>query len=92
MEAKYSFSANEWQNTNVKLWADESFNTAKSSVYNGANPGQALSASYVSKNVVAIEKLVVVGGLRLAYTIQHIFGNGAEMPSIEAGEFDGFLQ
>lgn len=93
MESKYSLSSSEWQNTNVNMWAQESYNLAKSNVYEGVTAGQALPASYVSKNVVAIEKAVVVGGLRLAYTIQHIFGNASTMPSVENGDVeDGFLQ
>ncbi len=54
--------------------------------------GQALSDAYVQKNVAAIEKSVVLGGLRLAYTIQHIFGTASDMPAVEDGDFeDGFL-
>lgn len=75
------------------MWAEESFQLAKTNVYPNVVPGQALSAAYVKKNVPAIERAMVVGGLRLAFTIQHIFGNGSETPSIEDGVFeDGFLQ
>lgn len=95
MEGKYSFSASEWQNTNVNMWAEESYQLAKTNVYPDVVPGQALSAAYVNKNVAAIERSMVVGGLRLAYTIQNMFGNGSETPSIEDGvivDDEGFLQ
>lgn len=69
MESKYSFASSEWQNTNVKMWAQESYQLAKTNVYPDVVPGQALSAAYVNKNVPAIERSMVVGGLRLAYTI-----------------------
>ena len=76
------------------MWAQESYQLAKTNVYPDVAPGQALSAAYVNKNVPAIERSMVVGGLRLAYTIQYIFGNGSETPSIEDGMIadDGFLQ
>lgn len=54
MESKYSFSSSEWQSMDVNLWAQESFELAKSNVYPGVKAGQALSASYVSSNQDAI--------------------------------------
>jgi hypothetical protein len=93
MESKYSFASSEWQNINVDMWTQESFKLA-SDVYTGVTPDQALSSSYVSKNTVTIEKQVVVGGLRLAYLIQHIFGNASSAPEdiFALENEDGFLQ
>lgn len=77
MESKYNFSAGQWQNTDVAAWTQESYGLAKSNVYAGVTDGKALSDAYVSKNVDAIQRAVVLGGLRLAYVIQHIFGGAA---------------
>jgi S1/P1 Nuclease len=59
------------------MWATESFEISKSTVYNGVQPNVALSSQYQSAAVAAIEKQIVVGGYRLAYMIQHIFGTAA---------------
>lgn len=93
MESKYSFQSNEWQNNDVKLWAKGSFEMAKNNVYPDVTPGQALSQAYITKNAEALKKSIVLGGLRLAHTIQYIFGNGEVLPSIEDGSVDNnFLQ
>ena len=68
---------NEWQNVNVGMWATESFEISKSTVYNGVEPNVALSSQYQTAAIAAIEKQIVAGGYRLAYMIEHIFGTAA---------------
>jgi len=43
-------------------------------VYNGVKPDQALSNDYIQKANAALRRNIVLGGLRLAYVIQNIFG------------------
>lgn len=59
------------------MWTNESFELAKSNVYDTVTPNKALSAAYIAKNENAIKGRVVLGGLRLAYTIQKLFGAAA---------------
>ena len=95
MESKYSFSTGQWQNIDIDAWTQESFALAKSNVYPGVKANEALSASYIQKNGDAITRQVVLGGLRLANVIQHIFGGAsAETPveQVVANETSAFLQ
>ena len=56
------------------MWTQESFEISKSTVYNGVEPNVALSSQYQTAAMAAIKKQIVVGGYRLAYMIEHIFG------------------
>jgi hypothetical protein len=47
-------------------------------IFTGITEHQTLPESYVAENQQAINKQVVVGGLRLAYVIKTIFGNSAK--------------
>lgn len=94
MESQYNFADGDWQNINVDHWTQDSFRLTKSNVYVGVKPNVALSKDYIAKNADAIQRQVVLGGLRLAYAIQHIFGSRAEEPEVLPEE-DGnstFLQ
>lgn len=59
------------------MWATESFEISKSTVYNGVQPNVALSSQYQAAAEAAIKKQIVVGGYRLAYMIEHIFGTAS---------------
>lgn len=59
------------------MWANESFEISKSTVYNGVQPNVALSSQYQTAAEAAIKKQIVVGGYRLAYMIEHIFGTAS---------------
>ena len=74
---EFTVSNSEWQNVDVEQWSAESFELSKSNVYTGVTAGKALSSEYVSTNQAAIKKQIVLGGLRLSYVIQHIFGNNS---------------
>jgi hypothetical protein len=47
-----------------------------STVYPTVEPNTPLSDAYQTKAREAIQKQIALGGLRLAYAIQHIFGSG----------------
>ena len=46
-------------------------------MYAGVTAGKALSAAYIQANQEATMKQIVIGGLRLSYVIQSIFGSAA---------------
>lgn len=75
MVSKNDIPESEWQNTDVELWAKESYELSANNVYNGIHEGQALPQDYIKKNQAAIQKQIVMGGLRLAYLIESIFSN-----------------
>ena len=51
-------------------------------MYPTVEPNQPLSQAYIAKAQDAIQKQIALGGLRLAYVIQHIFGASAtEIPA-----------
>ena len=87
---KYPEPNSEWQNLDVTKWSTESFEISKSTVYPTVEPNVALSEAYISKAQAAIQKQIALGGLRLAYVIQHIFGSAAEEEVTPAA--DSFLQ
>lgn len=74
MEQAYRFSSDQWQNLDIDAWTQESFTLSKTNVYPGIKEGQPLPHDYIAKNQDAIQKQIVLGGLRLSYVIQHIFG------------------
>jgi hypothetical protein len=57
------------------MWANESFEISKSTVYNGVQPNVALTSQYENAAIPAIKKQIVLGGYRLAFMIEHIFGS-----------------
>jgi len=77
MESKFSFNPSDWQNMDIAQWVKDSFELSKNNVYPDVTPGKALSAAYVEKNKQALEKQIVLGGLRLAFVIQNIFGSAS---------------
>jgi hypothetical protein len=77
MVAKNIFSPSDYENVDINSWANESFELAKSSVYSDITEKKALPQSYIDENQKAIDKQIVIGGLRLAYVIKTIFGNQA---------------
>lgn len=78
MESKFSFNPSEWQNMNLASWVNDSFELAKSGVYPGVVAGQPLSEEYLKKNKEALERQIVLGGLRLAYVMETIFVENIE--------------
>ena len=52
------------------MWANESFEVSKSTVYNGVEPNVALSSEYETAASAALKKQIVLGGYRLAYMIE----------------------
>jgi hypothetical protein len=56
------------------MWANESFELSKSNVYSGIKENEALPEDYITKNQDAIQRQIVLGGLRLSYVITTIFG------------------
>ena len=69
MESKFSFNPSDWQNMDIAQWVNDSFELSKNNVYPDVTPGKALSAAYIEKNQQALEKQIVLGGLRLAFVI-----------------------
>lgn len=59
------------------MWANESFEVSKSTVYNGVQPNVALSDEYQTAAQAALKKQIVLGGYRLAYMIETIFGGAS---------------
>jgi hypothetical protein len=62
----------------ISSWVNDSFELAKSGVYPGVVAGQPLTEEYLERNKNALERQIVLGGLRLAYVIENIFGNNTE--------------
>jgi len=75
MVGKYPISQNDYENINVDDWANESYELSKSNVYSGITEKQALPDDYVTKNQDAIQRQIVLGGLRLATVMKTIFGS-----------------
>ena len=75
--SKYPEPNSEWQNLDVAKWTTESFEVSKSAVYPTVQPNTPLSDAYMTKARDAIQKQIALGGLRLAYVIQHIFGTAS---------------
>ena len=71
---KYPEPNSEWQNIDVGKWTLESFEVSKEAVYPTVEPNTPLSEAYMEKARDAIQKQIALGGLRLAYVLQHIFG------------------
>lgn len=61
----------------MSKWTTESFEVSKSAVYTTVQPNTPLTEAYMVKARDAIQKQIALGGLRLAYVIQHIFGSAA---------------
>jgi len=76
---KYPEPNSEWENIDVAKWTNESFEVSKEAVYPTVEPNTPLSQAYIDKAQDAILKQIALGGLRLAYVIQQIFGN-ADVP------------
>ena len=58
---------------NYDLWAKESSDLAKSSVYDGITAGQAPSAAYKTRGLDVVRKRVAFGGYRLAALLNTIW-------------------
>ncbi len=76
----YPESNSEWQNLDVEMWKNESYQAAISAVYPTVAPNEPLSQAYLAKGQDQLKKLIVLGGLRLSYVIEHIFGGSTEAP------------
>ena len=74
---KYPEPNSEWQNIDVDKWTQESFQVSKDAVYPTVEPNVPLSQAYITKAQGAIEKQIALGGLRLAYVLEHIFGTAS---------------
>ena len=74
---KYPEPNSEWENIDVPKWTLESFEVSKEAVYPTVEPNTPLSQAYMAKAQDAIQKQIALGGLRLAYVIQQIFGSAA---------------
>jgi len=61
----------------VKEWANDAYELAKNNVYPDVTAGKALPASYIEKNQQALMRNIVLGGLRLSFVIQNIFGSSS---------------
>ena len=86
--SKYPQPNSEWQNIDVAKWTIESFEVSKEAVYPTVQPNTPLSEAYMNKARDAIQKQIALGGLRLAYVIQHIFGSS----DVVDGKNETFLQ
>ena len=62
----------------IQSWVNDSFELAKSGVYPDVVPGQPLPEEYLERNKNALERQIVLGGLRLSYVIETIFGTQTE--------------
>lgn len=85
---KYPEPNAEWQNLDVAKWTNESFEVSKAAVYPTVEPNQPLSQAYIAKAQDAIQKQIALGGLRLAYVIQHIFGSSAAESPVQAEDIN----
>lgn len=61
----------------IQEWVNDAFELAKNNVYDGVTAGKALPAAYIEKNQQALERNIVLGGLRLAFVMQNIFGSAS---------------
>lgn len=77
MMSSYNFEASQYENKDVDMWAQESYELSVSNVYTGITENTALPEEYIKKNQQEIVKKIVLGGLRLAYVIQSMFGTAA---------------
>jgi hypothetical protein len=75
MVNSFTIDPSEYQNNDVDKWAQESFELSKSNVYTGIKENQAIPQDYIDKNQIAIQKQIVLGGLRLANVIKTVFGS-----------------
>ena len=94
--------ADQWQRESFQL-AKENVYTGKyllpikSQLFNpylflDIKESQPLPDSYVQKNQVACEKMLVLGGLRLAQTMVQIFGSNYSVMESEPSQEEAFLQ
>lgn len=76
LQANYtaSIEPDSVNNMDIQMWEDDSFLIASTSVYAHAIEDKPLPDDYVKNNQEIIKKQIVVGGHRLAYVINFIFG------------------
>lgn len=66
-----------YKTTNYDKWANESLSLAKT-LYEGVTENEAVPQAYLDKNVPIAYERLVIGGYRLYYTINYIFGDSDE--------------
>lgn len=68
-----------YESTDYEGWADESYAIAIT-LYDGVIENEAVPQAYLDKNIPVAETRLVIGGYRLYYTIDYIFGDGMISP------------
>lgn len=64
-----------YESTDYDAWAQESFDIAIT-LYDGVIENEAVPQAYLDKYVPVANQRLTVGGYRLFYTIDYIFGDG----------------
>lgn len=75
---KYNVTAKEANTYDPFVMATESFDMARTIVYEGIKDGDTVSADYMKKCIPAAERRVVLGGIRLGRQLEYLLGNYAE--------------
>lgn len=83
LTSKYQISSSEYQNTNYMKWATDAYNIGAQNAWEGISENTVVSTSYINRVKPLAERQIVLGGYRLAYLIQQLFGVSAEEESID---------
>lgn len=75
----------------IVSWSVESFTLAKNYGYEGLDLNEEVPENYVNDRRMVAESQIVLGGKRLAYVIEKIFGND-EKPEPIVNDVPLFLQ
>jgi hypothetical protein len=64
----------EWANTDIEMWSQEGFEIAKT-LYNGVTENEPVPSEYIETNLILAQDRITLGGYRLAYLVQYMFGS-----------------
>jgi len=85
-------SSRVYKSTNYDKWAQESFDLAKT-LYTGLTENEEVPEAYLEKNVPIAYERLIIGGYRLSYTLQYIFGAAREEDARDAAQvFSAFTK